>query len=166
MFEVQLAHDIVERSLAGAVGGAGDRKLIHVGDRGDAGGDGYKLRLYSRILEERIHGLEEDQRTNGIDLKMDFYFFSGRGDGGAPVVGYACVCDDHVEVRDGMFREAGDSGGWVSGGEGVDLHDDNLAAGGGDNGLESSALGDIADSCDDGIVGTLSVLSNKSETDA
>jgi len=60
VLKVQLAHDIVERSLAGAVGSAGDWELLHVGDRGDAGGDGDEFRLYSRFLKERINGLEED----------------------------------------------------------------------------------------------------------
>ena len=82
------------------------------------------------------------------------------------MVSDARVCNYHVEVRDGMLREAGERGGWVGGGQRVDLHDDDLAARGRDDGFESSALGGVADTCDDNIVGTLSVLSDESETNA
>ena len=110
--------------------------------------------------------MEEDQGANCVDLQVDLQLFSWRRDGGAPVVGDAGVCDDHVEVRDGMLRETSNRGGWVGGGQRVDLHDDDLAARGRDDGSESSALGGVSDTCDDDIVGTLSVLSDESETNA
>lgn len=165
MLEVELAHNIIERRLASSIRGARNGELLHVGDRGDASGDSDEFRL-CRLLEERVHGLEEHEGPDGVDFQVDFEFLGRGGDRATPVIGDAGVGDHDIEVRDGLLGEAGDCGGWVRGGEGVDLHDDDLAAWGGHDGIESCALAGVADSCDDGVIGTLCVLSDESEADA
>ena len=115
VLEVQLAREVVEGGLAGAVGGAWDWELIHVGDGGDARGDGNELRGAGGFLEEGEHGLEEDQGPDGVDFEVHLCFPSGRRHAGAPVVGDAGVGDHDIEVRDGVFGEGGDGGGGVGG---------------------------------------------------
>lgn len=166
MLKVQLARDVVQCSLAGTIGGTGERELIYIGYGGYGGGDGDEFRGAGRFLEQREHGLEEDQGADGVDLEMDLDFFSGRGNAGAPVVGDAGVGDHDVDMRDGLFREGGDGGGGVCSGERVDLYDDDLAAGAGNDGLDGSGLSCIADGCDDDVVGTLGVRGGKTETNA
>ena len=164
MLKVQFPRDIVQCSLAGTIGGAGERELIHIGHGGYGGGDGDELRSVGRFFEKREHGLEEDQGADGVDLEMDLDFLRGRDNASAPVVGDTGVGDDDVDVRDGLFGEGGDGGARVRGGERVDLHDNDLAAGTGNNGLDGGGLGCVADSCDDDAVGPLGVRGDKTET--
>lgn len=103
MLEVQLAYHEVECGLAAAIGGVRDRELIHIGDGGDASGDGDKFWGTSGLLEEWVHGLEEDQGTDSVDLEMAFHFLSGCGDAGTPMVGDAGVGDHNIEVRNAML---------------------------------------------------------------
>lgn len=95
---------------------------------------------------------------------MELCFSSGRGDAGVPAVSDAGIGDHDIEVRDGVSRKARNSSSGVSGGERIDLHDDDLAAGAWDDGLDSSGLGCVAYSCDYDVVGTQGVLGNKTET--